>query len=84
MVNSFWDWDDEPEGNVQRIAEHGIFKDDVEAVLADPVDRQNSRSSKRPIWFGYTPDGRYIGVVFQWIDSDTVYPVTAFEVLGGD
>ena len=30
--------------------------------------------------FGYTPDGSYIVVVFEQIDEDTTYPVTAYEV----
>ena len=30
--------------------------------------------------FGFTPDGRYILVVFEQIDKMTVYPVTAYEV----
>ena len=49
-------------------------------VLMDPVETGKSRSSKRPIAFGYTPDGRYICVVYEEIDEYTLYPVTAFEV----
>jgi hypothetical protein len=30
--------------------------------------------------FGYTIDSRYIAVIYESIDEDTVYPVTAFEV----
>jgi len=30
--------------------------------------------------FGYSLDGRYITVIYEQIDDDTVYPVTAFEV----
>ena len=30
--------------------------------------------------FGYTPDGTYIMVVYDVIDEDTIYPVTAYEV----
>jgi len=34
-----WDLDDDPEGNVQQIAEHGLTKEDVESVLRDPDAR---------------------------------------------
>ena len=40
-----------------------------EADVALPVDV-----------FGYTWDGRYITVIYEQIDDDAVYPVTAFEV----
>jgi hypothetical protein len=39
-----------------------------------------SRTSGRPIAFGYTSDGRYICVVYEEVDEHTLYPVTAFEV----
>jgi len=49
-----------------------------------PVQQQDetgvSRSSGRPIAFGYTPDGRYICVVYEEIAPYTLYPVTAFEI----
>ena|GEM_PF-327263 len=35
---------------------------------------------RRAIALGYTPDGRYIIVVYAEIDKFSVYPVTAFEV----
>ena len=39
-----------------------------------------SRSSGRPCLFGYTSDDRYIVVIYEEIDYDTVIPVTAYEV----
>ncbi|MDA1016891.1 MAG: hypothetical protein O3A00_20840 [Planctomycetota bacterium] len=39
-----------------------------------------SRSSGLPIVFGFTPDGRYIMVVYEQIDDITIYPVTAYDV----
>jgi uncharacterized DUF497 family protein len=74
-----WDWDDDPEGNVQHIAEHGLNKEDVESVLAHPESSGVSHSSGLPAAFGETPDGRYIIVVYQEIDEDSVRPVTAYE-----
>lgn len=73
-------WNDEPGGNVEHIAEHGLTPDDVEEVLFGPVDRDVSRSSGLPIVFGFTPDGRYILVVYEQLDDVTIYPVTAYEV----
>ena len=75
-----WDLDDDPGGNVQHIAEHGIAKEEVEEVLESPDGIETSRSTGRPIAFGETDTGRLIGVVFEEVDEDTVYPVTAYEV----
>lgn len=75
-----WDQDDDPEGNVQHIAEHDLTKEEVEDVLADPEGRSTSRSSGLPVAFGETSTGRFIAVVFQEIDAGTVRPVTAFDV----
>jgi hypothetical protein len=46
----------------------------------DPDETGVSRISGRPIAFGYTPDGRYICVVYEAIDRYTLYPVTAFAI----
>jgi hypothetical protein len=73
-------WNDEPGGNVEHIAEHGLTPEDVEEVLFSPLDRDVSRSTGLPIVFGFTPDGRYILVVYEQIDEVTIYPVTAYEV----
>lgn len=75
-----WDLDDDPDGNVQHIAEHGLSKGDVEFVVAGPDRFDVSRASGNPMVFGYADDGRYIAVVFVEIDESTIYPVTAYEV----
>lgn len=54
--------------------------EDVEHVLANPASRSVSRSSGLPCVFGTTPDGRFIIVVYEDVDADTIYPVTAYEV----
>ena len=46
----------------------------------DPEETGTSRSSDRPIAFGYAPDGRYICVVYEQIDEHTLFPVTAFVI----
>jgi uncharacterized DUF497 family protein len=75
-----WDLDEDPDGNVQHIAEHDLTIADVEHVLADPLGDESSLSSGRPLVFGFIPDGRLIAVVYEEIDELTVYPVTAYEV----
>jgi uncharacterized DUF497 family protein len=77
---AIWDLDDDPAGNVQHIAEHGITKEEVEEVLENPIGLEHSRTSGRPIAFGETSTGRIIAVVYEEIDEDTVYPITAYEV----
>lgn len=76
-----WDLEDEPEGNFEHIAEHGLTVDEVEEVLYAATEVVASQSSGRPIVFGDTSTGKHIAVVFEVVDEDplTVYPVTAFE-----
>ena len=73
-------WNEEPGGNVEHIAQHGLTPDDVEEVLFCPLDHDISRFSGLPIVFGFTPAGRYILVVYEQVDEITIYPVTAYEV----
>jgi uncharacterized DUF497 family protein len=79
-VTAIWDLEDDPEGNAQHIAEHGIAKDEVEEVLENPRGFESSRSSGRPMVFGETSTGRIIVVIYDEIDRETVYPITAYEV----
>ena len=80
FLHLIWDLDDDPQGNVQHIAEHGITKAEVVEVLAQPETREESRSSGRPVAIGATRTGRTILVVYDEIDEDTVYPVTAYDL----
>jgi uncharacterized DUF497 family protein len=73
-------WNDEPGGNVEHIEEHGLTVEDVEHVLANPESKSVSQSSGQPCVFGHAPDGRYIIVVYEAVDEDTINPVTAYEV----
>ena len=70
-------WDDEPDGNVDHVVEHGLTPADVEFVVNNYEAKSRSRASGRPCVFGYTEDGRYIIVHYEEIDEDTIYPVTA-------
>jgi hypothetical protein len=73
-------WNEEPGGNVEHVEEHGLTVEDVECVLASPDREGRSRSSGQPCVFGYAPDGTYVIVIYERVDDDTVYPVTAYEV----
>jgi uncharacterized DUF497 family protein len=73
-------WNEEPGGNVEHVEEHGLTVDDVEHVLFNYESTDVSHSSGLPCVFGHTPDGTYIIVVYELVDEDTVYPVTAYEV----
>jgi uncharacterized DUF497 family protein len=75
-----WDLDDDPNGNSQQCAQHGVSKEEVEYVLQNPDDIDVSRSSGRPVIFGTTDTGRHIMVVCEAVDAETVYPITAYEV----
>jgi uncharacterized DUF497 family protein len=73
-------WNEEPGGNVEHIEEHGLTIEDVECVLANPDRVGRSRSSGQPCAFGCACDGTYIIVVYEPIDADTIYPITAYQV----
>jgi hypothetical protein len=80
-VEAIWDLEDDPDGNVQHIAEHGISVSEVEDVLRSPIREEISRSSGRPLRVGWTSTGRLVVVVYEVIEETPllVYPVTAFE-----
>ena len=82
-IEIIWDLDEDADGNVQHILEHGVSKDEVEGILNSPrAALDTSKSSGKPITFGYTAEGRYLAVVWQHVLDDplTVYPITAYEV----
>jgi hypothetical protein len=80
VIDISWDLPEDPDGNVQHIAEHGLVPNDAEHVLRNPKRRSKSRSSDRPIVFGTTPAGEEIAVIYEEVDDSTVYPVTAYQV----
>lgn len=78
-----WDLEDDPDGNVQHIAEHGVTIEEVEEVLADP-DSSTEVDARRPdrsVTFGQTLESRYLAVVWETALDDplTIYPITAFD-----
>jgi len=82
-VSVLWDLEDDPDGNVQHIAENDLSVEEVEDVLLDPDNEvQVSRTTGRPITLGWTSTGRHIAVVWETVIDDprTVRMRTAFEV----
>ena len=75
-----WDDDNDPNGNVQHIREHDLTKEDVEEVLVNPTSEGTSESTGRPVVWGYTPDGRYIMVVYEEVAEGIIRVQTAYEV----
>jgi hypothetical protein len=75
-----WDLDDDPDGNVLHCLEHDVSTNEIEEVVESATDADYSRSSGRPVLFGDTASGRHIMVVFEFVDSETIYPITAYEV----
>ena len=78
----YWDMEDEPQGNVQHVAEHGITIEEFEDVVLNPKNPVTmSRSSDNFITFGYTVAGKHIAAVWELVSDDpnTIRPVTAFE-----
>lgn len=77
-----WDLEDDLDGNIQHIAEHGITVEEVEEVLYDrDAEDTTSRSSGRPITFGYTSSGRLLAVVWEHLHDNPlmIYPITAYD-----
>jgi len=75
----FFVWNHEIE---QHLATHGVTPEEFEEVVCDPDEVDESRSSGRPIAFGETSSGKYLGCVYELLDETTVLPVTAYEVEG--
>ena len=75
-----WDLDDDPDGNAWHCAEHGLTKEEVEEVFENVRDTDVSRSSRQPVVFGNTSTNRHVMVLYERIDEEIVYPITACEV----
>ncbi len=87
FIRILWEDENDPDGNVEHIAEHDLTIEDVEHVLMHPRREGVSRSTCLPVAWGYVPDGRYIIVIYEAIDKDTIRVITAYEVFepkGGD
>jgi len=63
-----WDDPDDPDGNVQHIADHGLSIEDVEEVLSNPTSEGTSASSGRPCVWGYTLEG----ITLSWSTKKSI------------
>jgi hypothetical protein len=80
MPEFLWDLDDDPDGNVQHIAEHGLSPADAMHAFETAFDFDVSRSSGHPLLHGFACDDfTEITVIYERIDDDHVYVITAFE-----
>ena len=70
-------WNDEIEAH---LAEHDVAPQEFEEVVCRPGRQDMSRSTGRPVAFGYASTGRYLCCVYELLDETTVLPVTAYEV----
>ena len=75
-----WDDPDDPNGNVQHVADHGLDIQDVEEVLASPTSEGVSQSSGRLCVWGYTLENVYIIVIYEKVDDEAIRVVTAYDV----
>lgn len=80
IIDCLWDLFDDPDGNIRHIARNDLTPDDVEHALATQYDASTSASTGRPIAFGFTEDGRHVAVVYEVVDENVIYPVTAYTV----
>ncbi len=75
-------WDEEEGHNVDHIAEHGVTPQEAEAVIRAQFARRQPSATIPTRWVvrGTTPAGRYLVVVFDFIEeADIIVPITAFE-----
>ena len=49
-------------------------------MLTNPSSEGMNRSTDLPVAWGYTPDDRYVIVVYEKMDKETVRVITAYEV----
>jgi uncharacterized DUF497 family protein len=73
-------WINGPDGNVEHLAQHGVSPQEAEQVVRHPIATDKSASTGRPIAFGFARSGRKLAVVYEKIDSITVYVITAYDV----
>jgi len=76
-------WYEGPGGNVEHLADHDVLPDEAESALTKYFDDREPSRSRPDRWVvqGYTPSGRFLVVVFDYLtDEEIVIPITAFEL----
>lgn len=69
-------WSDEA---LEHLAEHGVTQDEFEEVVFAARVFDESDSSGRPLVDGYTSAGRRLVCVFEYIDTISILPITAYS-----
>jgi hypothetical protein len=69
LAHAIFMWDDPkefPTGNtVHACHDNGLTEAEVESILKDPAARFGVENKGNPIAFGYSADGRYLGIPFE-------------------
>ena len=76
----FWDLETEPRGNMRHCTARGLTQDEIDEVLQNPTDEDVSDATGERVVFGDTSTGRHLMVVYEEVDKDIAYPITAYEV----
>ena len=74
---AYFDW---TERRLEHIARHDVTLDEWEHVFDNFDIEDFSTTTGRPMRWGYTEEGRYLAVVFEWEgDYQTVIPITGYD-----
>lgn len=69
-------WDHE---TLEHLAEHGVTPDEFQQVVCGAECVTKSKSTNRPVTIGCTLAGRLLVCVYEFVDRETILPITAFE-----
>jgi uncharacterized DUF497 family protein len=75
MPYYFFFWDPTQD---EKFELNDVTRDEFEQIVENPVSVERSRSSNRPIAFGYLSDGRWAACVYEMLDEDSILPITAY------
>jgi len=81
ITQLIWDLEEDPEGNIQHILDHGVTTEEVEDVLfnsANPAEFNPANGTMNTE--GFTATGRLILVAWIWADQEAgiAQPITAY------
>jgi hypothetical protein len=66
---------------IAHLAEHDVTPEEFEQVVSKTGYFEVSRSSGNPLAIGSTDEGRRLCCVFRYLDTHTIEPITAYEVV---
>ncbi len=64
---------------VAHVMENGVTQDEFEEIVCAPGQLDASRTTGPPVAIGITASGRLLVCVYEFLDPETVLPITAFE-----